>query len=88
MDVEVAVREDLIERLAVEVYGAELLVLLVVDVGVCEAEWSNGYPLEMISPFDYSCRSFVRLTPWMRTISPHFSVFCSSPGIDIYLNKL
>jgi hypothetical protein len=54
VDVEVAVGDNLEERLAVEVNRAEVLVLLVVDVGVCEAEWSNMYPLEMISPFDYS----------------------------------
>jgi hypothetical protein len=86
VDVEVAGRHDLEEGLAVEVDPVEAGVLLVVDVGVREAEWRRKYPLEMISPFEDCCRYLLRFTPWIRIMSPHFRMFWPSPGI--YLNKL
>jgi hypothetical protein len=86
VDVEVAGRHDLVEGLAVEVDLVEGGVFLVVDVGVCEAESVRNYPFEMMSPFEDCCRYLLRFTPWIRIMSPHFSMFWPSPGI--YLNKL
>ena len=50
MEIEVAFGQDLKERFAIEVYVLVLLVGLVVDVGICEAELWRRYPLDMISP--------------------------------------
>ena len=65
VDVEVAGGHDLEETLAVEVDRLEagVGVLLVVDVGVGEAEWWRGYPFDMIRPIDLCWCSLVRLTP-------------------------
>ena len=75
MDVEVAGRHDLVERLAVEVDLIEGSVFLVVDVGVSEAALKRMYPFEMIKPFQAYCLSLLRLTPWIRIMSPHFRMF-------------
>ena len=88
MDVEAGLRHDLEERLSVEVDVVKVGVLLVVDVGVCETSLRRAYALEMIRPFDFYCSCLFRFTPWMRIMSPHFSVFCCCSDIDIYLNKL
>jgi hypothetical protein len=76
VEVEVALGEDLEERLAVEVDFIVVLVGLVVDVGVGETGLGRVYPLEMIRPFAYLSRMV--LTPWIRMISPHLMVYCYS----------
>jgi hypothetical protein len=75
VDIEVAGRDDLVEGLAVEVDLVEGGVFLIVDIGVGEAESVVVYPFEMISPFEDCCRYLLRLTPWMRIISPHLRMF-------------
>ena len=88
MDIEVGLWHDLEERLSVEIDVVEFWVLLIVDIGVCETSWGDGYALEMISPLEFDCSCLLRFTPWIRMISPHLSVFCYCSDIDIYLNKL
>ena len=75
MDFEAGDGHDLEKRLPVEVNVFEVGVLLVVDVGVSEAGYRRGYPLDMIRPLDCSCSLLLELTPWIRMMSPHFSVF-------------
>ena len=81
MEIEVAFGKDLKERFAIEVYVLVLLVGLVVDVGICEAELWRRYPLDMISPL-HSLPAIV-LTPWILMMSPHFIVYCSYDMQDI-----
>ena len=63
MDFEAGDGHDLEKGLPVEVDVFEVGVLLVVDVGVGEAEWWRGYPFDMIRPIDLCWCSLVRLTP-------------------------
>jgi hypothetical protein len=75
VDVEVAGRHYLEERLPVEIDLIEGLIFLVVDVGVGEAAFRRRYPFEMIRPFEADCLSLLRFTPWMRIMSPHLRMF-------------
>ena len=69
MQVEVAARNDLEQRLSVEVDLVVVVISLVVDIGISEAALMMVYPLEMISPLFYLLGTV--LTPCSRRISPH-----------------
>jgi hypothetical protein len=74
VQVEVALGQDLEERLAVEVDLVVVLVGLVVDVRVRKTASPAKYPFEIIRPFASLSRTV--LTPWIRMMSPHFIVSC------------
>ena len=83
VEIEVAFGDDLEERLPVEIDFVVVIIGLVVDIGVGESEWEQGYPLDMISPFIYLPGTV--LTPCNLRISPHFIFSCAS-DIKIFLN--
>jgi hypothetical protein len=84
--VEVALGQYLEKRLAVEVDLVVVLIGLVVDIGVGEAALYVLYPLEMMSPLASLSRTV--LTPWIRTMSPHFIVYCYYDIRYLAINKL
>ena len=84
--VEVALGQYLEKRLAVEVDLVVVLVGLVVDIRVSESAWCVAYPLEMMSPLASLSRTV--LTPWIRTMSPHFIVYCYYDIRYLLINKL
>jgi len=83
--IETARRHDLEKGFAIEVDLTKVRVFLIVDIGVSKACLEMVYPLERMRPLVDSWNYLVRLTPWMRIISPQlktFSLICK------YLNKL
>ncbi len=100
MNIEIAMRHDLIKRFPVKIDSFKTLslfivdfvlrddlIFLIIDVRISESALKNCYPFDIIRPIDYDCFSLVRLTPCIRIMSPHFNVFCYSPGIDNILIK-
>ena len=82
MGIEIGPRHELIQAFAIEVDVLKLSILLVIHVRVSESRSIDKYPLETISPLDGFF--FDKFTPWMRTTSPHLSVFCYSDIFNIY----
>lgn len=86
VEVEVALGKHLEERLSVKVDLVVVLVGLIVDVGIGEAEWDWKYPLEMMRPLAYLSR--LVLTPWILMMSPHLMVYCYYDIRYLAINKL
>lgn len=86
MEVEVALGQHLEEGLAIKVDLVVVLIVLVVDIGICETKWAGKYPLEMMRPLAYLSR-FV-LTPWILMMSPHLMVYCYYDIRYLAINKL
>jgi len=50
MQIKVAFGYDLEERFSIKIDVFILLIGLIVDIWICETEWLNAYPLEMMRP--------------------------------------